>query len=118
MRITLVTVILVLLFATAVVAQNFTIEINRGQPDAVSLSTSKTGPNGLALTWVFDKHNLDLVASELPPLASEPEYLRSVTLLPALQSWRRQQLDEGVRAAYAVANEATKAAVRATLGLP
>ncbi len=106
-----------LLVATAADAQNFTIEINRGQPDAISLSTPKTGPNGLALTWTFDKHNVDLVAAGDPPLPNEPTYLREVTLLPALQSWRRQQLNEGVVAAYAAASEATKASIRALLGL-
>lgn len=114
---TLILVLGVLLGATVASAQNFTIEINRGQADAVTLSTPKTSPTGLALTWVFEQHNSALDEGETP-LTSEPEYLRSVTLLPALQSWRRQQLDEGVRAAYAAADEATKAVVRMTLGLP
>jgi hypothetical protein len=108
----------VVAWASPLQAQDFTIEINRGQADAVALSTPKTSPNGLALTWTFDKHNVDLVNAGEPPLPDEPTYLRDVILLPALQSWRRQQLDEGVRAAYAAANEVTKAAVRATLGLP
>lgn len=114
---TLILALGVLLVATSASAQNFTVEINRGQADAVTLSTPKLSPNGLALTWVFERHNSALEEGETP-LTSEPEYLRSVMLLPALQSWRRQQLEEGVKAAYDAADEATKAAVRMTLGLP
>lgn len=115
---TLTLVSIAVLLARPVAAQDFTIEINRGQADAVTLSTPKTSPNGLALTWVFDKHNADLIDAGEPPLASEPVYLRDAVLLSALRSWRRQQLNVGVVQAYADANEATKAAVRAELGLP
>ncbi len=119
MKLLVATTVAVALFAAVspAQAQDFTIEINRGQADAIALSTPKTSPNGLALTWAFERHNSALEEGETP-LASEPAYLRSVTLLPALRSWRRQQLDEGVRAAYAAADEATKATVRAALGLP
>ena len=116
MRIGILVVLGILLGVASAGAQNFTIEINRGQADAVTLSAPKTSPNGLALTWVFERHNSDLPEGEAP-LASEPEYLRSVTLLPALRSWRRQQLNEGVLDALRTADEAALAAVRAALGL-
>lgn len=117
MRVLLLALSTVWLCAGTSTAQEFTIEINRGQADDLTLSVAKTSPNGLALTWVFERHNVTLVDAGESPLADEPTYLRDQVLLPALRSWRRQQLDEGVDAAFDAANEATKASVRSLLGL-
>ncbi len=95
---------------------DFTIELNRGQPDEVSQAVNKTSPNGLAFTFVKDQANVQRVAQGQTPFTDEPAYLNNL-LIGILQSWRRQQLDEGVSEAYAAADEATKATVRTALGL-
>lgn len=92
---------------------DFTVEINRGQSDAVSLSTNKTSPNGLAFTYALEQANID----NETPFTDEPDYL-DFLILNMLGSWRKQQLNDGVADAYKAADDTTKLAVRATLGLP
>lgn len=91
---------------------DFTVEINRGQGDSVSLTVDKASPNGLAFTFAFDKANVD----NDTPFTDEPDYLKSLLAL-MLKSWRKQQQNEGVLPAYNVADESTQATVRTTLGL-
>lgn len=95
---------------------DFTIELNRDQSDAVSVTVNKTSPNGLAFTFAFDQNNTELVSNGQSPLSDEPTYLKGL-LVGILQSWRSQQLNEGVSEAYKNADESTKATVRSTLGL-
>jgi len=94
---------------------NFTVEINRGQDDTESLSTDRTSSSGLAFTYTFNWANATLTEGE-SPYTSEAAYLKSL-LLRLLKSWRKTQLDVGVREAYAAADESTKSTVRTTLGL-
>ena len=95
---------------------DFTVEINRGQGDAVSLTVDKASPNGLAFTFAFEKANIPLAASGGTLFTDEPDYLESV-LVSTLKSWRKQQQNEGVKPAYEAADDATQNSVRATLGL-
>lgn len=91
---------------------DFTVEINRGQGDAVSLVTEKLSSNGLAFTWALDQANLN----NETPFTDEPDYLRTL-ILGMLSSWRTQQMAEGVMPAFNSADDPTKISVRTTLGL-
>ncbi len=91
---------------------DFTVEINRGQGDAVSLTVDKTSPNGLAFTYAFNKANVD----NDTPFIDEPDYLKSLLGL-MLASWRKQQQNEGVLPAFNAADETAQNSVRTTLGL-
>ncbi len=105
------------LIAVPVAAQNFTVEINRAQPDAITITVAKSSANGQAFTAAMERANVERVAQGLQPYASEPAYLQAL-LAGILQDWRKQQLDVGVRAAFEAANDALKLQVRALLGLP
>ena len=95
---------------------DFTIEINRGQGDEVSLTVDKVSSNGLAFTWAFEHANIGLADSGGTLFTDEPDYLESV-LVSTLKSWRKQQQNEGVKPAYEAADDATQDSERTMLGL-